>query len=700
MPWRPLPTYPLFNITVQQMKITPPVAHRKPHKTRVHDVDLDDEHHWLRDRESPRVIDYLKAENAYTQAAMKHTEGMQEKLFLEMKGRIKEADQTVPVRIGDYFYYSRTEPEKQYQVHCRKKGSLDATEEILLDENVLAQGLTYFNLSSFEVSPDHSLLAYSTDTDGSETFTIRIKDLKTGRHRKERIRNAYYTLEWANDNKTFFYTTVHEAHRPNRLHRHILGADPSSDECVHLEEDEAFFVSIEKTRSRKYLLLDLSSNDTTEVRYLDADQPEGPFRLILKRRPKVEYSVDHRDDLFYIRTNLDALNFRLLSVPVTAPQSSWEEIIPNRKDTLLSGVALFRDFMAVFERHETLRQVRIRDLLNGRVHTIEWPEEVFTVYPGANPEFETRTLRLRFSSLSTPLSVYDYDMSDRSRQLRKQTEVVGGYDSSSYVSSRVHAISGDGEVIPISIVHHRDRRPGGPLYLYGYGAYGHSIDPIFSSNRLSLLDRGFAYAIAHVRGGQEKGRRWYDDGKLLSKQNSFLDFAACARRLIDLEYTTPSRLVISGGSAGGLLVGAVVNLHPELLGAAVARVPFVDVLNTMLDPGLPLTVTEFDEWGDPRDKASFDYIRSYSPYDRVESKDYPDMLVTAGLNDPRVQYWEPAKWVARLRQKKTDENLLLLKTNMGAGHGGASGRYEALREVALEYSFLLDRLDLPNERVF
>ncbi len=684
-----------------RVSAAPPAAKIAPKTRTLHGETRTDDYFWLRDRNDPDTIPYLEAENRYTAAMMKHTEELQAKLYQEILGRIKETDLSVPEKIDDYYYYSRTEEGLQYPILCRKKGSLNGEEEVLLDENALAAGHKYFRVGASKPSPDHKLLAYSSDTDGSETYTLFVKDLRTGQLLKDRIPNTYYGLEWANDNATLFYTTLDPAKRPYRLHRHKLGTDPQQDDLIYQENDEMFYLQVSKTRSRRFLLLSLDSKTTSEVRYLEADRPAGEFRMIHPRRQDMEYAVEHHGDRFFIVTNENAKNFKLMEAPVARPaRQNWKEVIPHRASVKLDRVDAFQNHLVIHERENGLRKISVRNmtsnLANQETHAVEFPEPVYTVTGGGNPEFNTTLFRFTYTSLVTPRSVFDYDMNTRQRDLKKQYEVLGGYDPSLYQSERIFAKASDGSMVPISMVYRKGMTHSGknPLLLYGYGSYGVSTEPAFSSDRLSLLDRGFVYAIAHIRGGGEMGRPWYEDGKLLRKKNTFTDFIACAEHLIAQKYTASGRLAIFGGSAGGLLMGAVTNMRPDLFQVVVAKVPFVDVINTMLDESIPLTVTEFEEWGNPKDRQYYDYIKSYSPYDNVEAKAYPNLLVTTGLNDPRVAYWEPAKWTAKLRKLKKDDNRLLLKTNLGAGHGGASGRYERLKETAFEYAFILDRLEI------
>jgi oligopeptidase B len=682
--------------------LTPPVAQVVRRVELVHGELREDDYFWLRDRSDPAVLAYLEAENRYTATVMRHTENLQERLYQEMRGRIKETDLSVPERLDEYLYYSRTEAGGQYPILCRRRGE-DTAEEILLDQNPLAVGHEYFRLGAGAVSPDHRLLAYSVDTSGSEEFTLFIKDLSSGELLAESIPNTSHGVAWANDSRTLFYTVLDQAHRPCRLYRHIVGTNPAEDVLVYFEPDASFFLDVGRTRSRRYLLLDISSHSTSEVRFMSADRPEDPFSLVQPRATGVEYTVTHHGDRFFITTNDGAPNFRLVEAPVATPgREHWTPVLPYRPSVKLDATDAFKDHLVIFERASGLRQIRVLELISGEEHLVSFPEPVYTVRAHANPEFETTLLRFTYTSLVTPSSVIDYDMAQRSWTVRKQTEVLGGYDSALYRSERCFATAPDGTPVPVSLVYRLPLQLDGerPLLLYGYGAYGLSYDPIFSSNALSLLDRGFVVAIAHVRGGEEMGRSWYEGGRLLNKRNTFTDFIAAAEHLIGTGYTSPDRLVISGGSAGGLLMGAVSNMRPDLFSIVLADVPFVDVVNTMLDASLPLTVIEYDEWGNPSERASYDYIRSYSPYDNVRPMHYPHILVTAGLNDPRVAYWEPAKWTAKLRAKKMDQNQLLLRTNMGAGHGGPSGRYDYLREIAFKYAFVLDVLGsvLPEGR--
>ena len=665
---------------------------------------------WLRNRDDPKVIAHLEAENAHADAWFAGTGDLRDRLYTEMLARIQETDLGVPERRDDWLYYSRTEQGRQYAILCRKRTAPDAPEEVLLDQNVLAQDQPYFRLGAFEPSPDHSLLAYSTDTDGDERFDLVVLDTVTGTLRADRIEHISAGAAWSADGRYLFYVTLDETQRPWRVWRHELGADRADDIMILEEPDGRFFVGLDTTRSRRFIRIHFSSHSASEVRLLDAEAPLAEPRTVIPRAPLLEYGVEHHEDRLYIVTNHEAENFRLLVCPLQAPGlETATELIPGREDVKLDAVDAFRDHLVVWERADATPRVTIRNLRTGEEHRVTFPEEVFSVHPAANPEFDASELRFVYTSLVTPPSVIDYDMNTRQWVERKRQPVLGGYDPANYRTAREFAVAPDGARVPLSLVWReggigttaatdaglrtRDARPAPrvphPLLLRGYGAYGVNYDPVFSSNTISLLDRGVVVAIAHVRGGEELGRPWYRHGKLLEKRNSFGDFIACAEHLIGAGWTSPDRLVIWGGSAGGLLMGAVVNERPELFAGVVAEVPFVDVLTTMQDESIPLTVMEYEEWGNPNDPEYFDYIRSYSPYDNVRRTAYPAMLVTAGLNDPRVGYWEPAKWVAKLRTMKTDSNPLLLRVNMGAGHSGASGRYDTLREVAEKYAFVL-----------
>ncbi len=681
------------SLPLQNQDIKPPKVKKRPHKLVKHGDTRIDDYYWLREKENPEVIQYLKDENEYMKQRMEHTEAFQKQLYDEMLGRIKETDLSVPEKINDYYYYSRTEKGKQYSIYCRKRGSLEAEEEIVLDVNELAKDQTYLKVGVAEISPDHKLLAYSIDTDGSESYTLYIKDTTNGELVGTPIPNTHYSLEWANNNKTIFYTVLDETKRPHKVYRHILGSTPDNDELLYHETDASYFLWIYKTRSEKYVMISCENITTTEIRYIDADKPGGALSIFYPRTEEIEYTLDHHEELFYIVTNEHAKNFKLMAAPVKTPdKTNWIEVIPHRTDIKLDGIDIFRDHMVVYERRNGLKNVRVRHFRNDNVHDIEFPEPVYNVIPADNPEYKTDLLRFHYTSFITPMSVYDYNMNTGERVLKKRTEVLGGYDPGEYTSERFFATAQDGTQIPVSMVYKKGMQRDGknPTVLYGYGAYSISQDVNFSSNRLSLLDRGYIFCIAQIRGGGEMGRQWYEDGKLLKKKNTFTDFIVCAELLFEHNYTSPDKTVIYGGSAGGMLIGAVLNMRPDICRGAIANVPFVDVLTTMLDPSIPLTVIEYDEWGNPNEKKYYDYIKTYSPYDNVTAQKYPHILTLAGLNDPRVQYWEPAKWTAKLRVTKTDDNLLMLKTDMGAGHGGASGRYDYLKELALEYAFILE----------
>ncbi|MBX2991566.1 MAG: S9 family peptidase [Bacteroidetes bacterium] len=674
----------------------PPMAEIKPHTLEKHGSIRTDNYYWLRERDNPQVLEYLNAENRYTDAVMAPAKQLEQKLFEEMKGRIKQTDLSVPYKLDDYFYYTKYESGKEYPIYCRKQGSLDAREEVMLDGNEMARGHGFFTIGSTAVSSEQDVLAFTLDTVGRRFYTIRFRNLRTGELLPDEIRSSTANIAWANDNKTLFYTKQDPATlRAHRVYRHRLGTDASQDTLVYEEEDSTFSCSVFRTKSKQYIMIASRQTLSTEYRYCDANTPDGQFRIIMSRMDNHEYSVEHFESNFYIRTNYKAKNFRLMRTPVLDTRMlSWRDVIIHRRGTLLEGFAIFKDFLVVIERKNGLRQIRVLPWSGGE-HYIQFDETVYAVSVGINPDFETHLLRYNYQSLVTPNSVVEYDMARRTRTVLKQDEVLGGYNPDRYQTERVFAKAPDGLLVPISLVYRKGmrRNADNPLLLYGYGSYGISTEATFASNRLSLLDRGFIYAIAHVRGGQELGREWYEDGKMLKKKNTFTDFIACAEFLIQERYTTPRKLFAQGGSAGGLLMGAVMNMAPNFFKGIVATVPFVDVVTTMLDETIPLTTSEYDEWGNPNEKEYYDYMLSYSPYDNVEPKNYPNLLVMTGLHDSQVQYWEPAKWVAKLRALKTDDNLLLLKTNMEAGHGGSSGRFRRLRETALQYAFMLHILE-------
>jgi oligopeptidase B len=674
----------------------PPVARTEATRLEIHGDVRIDEYYWLRERENPEVIAYLEAENAYTDAMTAHLEGLRDSLFEEIRGRIKQDDSTVPYRHGAWYYYRRFEDGKQYPIHARKQGSLEAPEEILVDANELAEGHDFLSLRADAVSPDHRILAYAADTVGRRFYDVRFKDLRTGELLPDQIPAVTGNLAWANDNRTVFYSKQDPLTlRWHQIWRHRLGTAVTEDALVYEEPDETFTTWVFRTKSERYVMIGSAQTLASEYRYLDADRPEDQPTVFLAREREHEYDVDHLGDHFYIRTNDGARNFRLMRTPVTrTSRENWEEVIPHREDVLVQGFELFRDYLVATERERGLIRLRVRPWADpGAEHYLDFGEPAYLAYVENNREIDSGVLRYGYTSLTTPNSVYDYDMATREKTLLKRDEVLGGFDSRNYETERIQAPARDGEFIPISLVYRTDRftrDASAPLLLYGYGSYGYSTDAAFDAPLVSLLDRGFVYAIAHVRGGQELGRRWYEDGKLLEKKNTFTDFIDAAEHLVDEGYGDESRLYALGGSAGGLLMGAVVNMRPDLFHGVVAHVPWVDVVTTMLDDDIPLTTSEFDEWGDPKDRDYYDYMLSYSPYDNVTSQSYPNLLVTTGLHDSQVQYWEPAKWVARMRARTTGDPLILLETNMEAGHGGASGRYDRYREIALDWAFLLD----------
>lgn len=668
-----------------------PKAAIKTKKLTIHgDIRLDP-YYWLNQREDQEVIDYLNAENDYTTKVLAHTENFQTALFEEIKGRIKETDMSVPYKKNGYWYYTRFEEGKEYPIFCRKAQTLDNQEEILLNVNEMAKGFDYYQVGSLTVSPDNQLLAYSVDTVSRRKYTIFIKDLKTGKIHQDVTPNTTGKAVWANDNKTFFYTKKDKTLRAFKIYRHKLGN--KTDKLVFHEKDDIFSCYIYKTKSNKYLVIGSEATLSSEMRVLDADQPTGTFKVIQERENNHEYHIAHFEEKFYVITNWEAQNFRLMETPINATKkTNWKEVIPHSKTILLSDIDIFQNYMVLSERKDATEQIHVIPV-KGKDYYIPFEEDAFSAYPMANLDFDTQILRFSYTSMTTPRSVFDFDMESKQKTLLKQQEVIGTFNKDDYQSERIFVTSRDGNAqIPVSIVYKKGFKKDGtaPLLEYAYGSYGYSMDPYFSSVRLSLLDRGFVYVIAHIRGGQEWGRQWYEDGKLLKKKNTFTDFIDVGKYLVKHKYTSPDRLFAQGGSAGGLLMGAVINMAPELYKGAVAQVPFVDVVTTMLDESIPLTTGEYDEWGNPNVKEYYNYIKSYSPYDNIETKDYPALLVTTGLHDSQVQYWEPAKWVAKLRATKTDNNPLLLHTNMETGHSGASGRFEHLKEVALVYAFLFD----------
>jgi len=673
----------------------PPLARTITKVDTLHGEVRVDPYSWLRDdrRSAPEVIGYLEAENRYTTTTLRHTEQLQEKLYHEMVGRIKETDLSVPELVDGFWYYTRTVKGKQYPIFCRRRGSLKAPEQILLDENALAGSRPYSNVGLRQVSPDGRILAYTWDTTGGEWYTLQFKDLQTGRLLPDRIDSVNYEVEWGADNRALFYGRDDAAHRAYRVHRHELGGR-EPDPIVFEDSDPLFNVDLAKSKDRAFIFINAESFTSSETRYLAADRPAGEWRVLRPRAPDVVYSVEHRGSDFLIRTNEGAINFKLVRAPVADPdRANWTDVVPARDSVLLEDLDVFRSHAALYERGNAVRRVRVLDFATGKTYPVEFPEEVSTFQRATNPEHDTDLVRFSYTSPTTPLTVYDFDMKRRTRTLKKRTDVPN-YRADRYATDRTWALAQDGARVPVSLLYRKPlvRDGSRPMLLYAYGSYGASTDPSFNSNIFSLVDRGFVYAIAHVRGGQEMGRGWYDDGKMLRKKNTFTDFIAAAEHLVGDGYTRSDRLAIRGGSAGGLLMGAVTTMRPDLFRAVVADVPFVDVINTMLDASIPLTTQEWQQWGNPVQKSHYVYMKSYSPYDNVAPQNYPAILVTAGLNDPRVGYWEPAKWVARLRATKTDKNTLLLKTNMGAGHGGSSGRYDYLKEMAFRYAFVLDQV--------
>jgi oligopeptidase B len=678
---------------------TPPVARKEPKVTVLHGDKRVDDYYWLRQKTSPEVLGYLEAENAYTAAVMKKTEPFQQKLYQEMLGRIKQTDLAVPYRLGGWWYYTRTEKGKQYPIRCRKHGSLEAAEEVCLDLNEMAKGKRFLGVGSFQVSDDGNLLAYTMDVTGFRDYTLHVKDLRSGKELPDKVEHVagQRGVEWAADNHTLFYVTEDAAKRPHRLFRHTLGG--AKDDLLYDETDELYRLWLHRSRDKKYLFTLSQSSVTTEERYLPSDQPQGDWKVILPRQNEHEYHVEHRDGLFYIRTNKDAKNFRLVTAPVGDPRPErWKELIAHRPDVLLQDAALFARHAVLTEWEGGLPHLRVMDFGTGRQSSIDVPEPVYAMRGDMNPEYDTKLFRYHYESFITPASVYDYDTDEHSSKLLKRTEVLGGYDPSRYTTERIFATASDGTRIPVSLVYRKDVRKDGkaPLLLYGYGSYGSSIPDGFQSQRFSLLDRGVIYAQAHIRGGSEMGRAWHDQGKMMHKRNTFTDFIAAADHLIAEHYTSKDHLAIEGGSAGGLLIGAVLNLRPDLCHAAVLMVPFVDVVNTMLDTSLPLTVQEFLEWGNPAVKNEYDYIKTYCPYTNLGPRNYPDILVMTSLNDSQVMYWEPAKYVAKMRAVRSGDGVLMLRCRMAGGHGGASGRYDALRDQAFVYAFLLNELGVAE----
>jgi len=656
-----------------------------------------DNYYWLNERENPQVLDYLKAENTYFDQQMAPVKALEDKLFTEMKGRIKEQDESVPFRDNGYYYYTRYETGGEYPLYCRKAGSLQGTEEVLLNGNQMGQGHSYFAIGGYEVSDNNELLAFSTDTVSRRLYTLRFKNLKTGQLYPEKIANVEGNAVWAADNQTVFYakkdvTTL----LPYQVYRHKLGTEPSQDVLVYEEKDDTFGLHVTRSKSKKYLGIELSSAFSSEYRFLDANNPTGEFTVFAPRTPDLLYEVQDANGRFYIFTNWEAPNFRVMAAPLTSTgRNGWAEVIPQREDVFLEQMELFKNYLVLNEREEGIRQLRVINFKDEIGHVVDFRELAYTTFIGANPEFDTPRLRFTYTSFTTPATTYDYDMTTQKLALLKEQPVLGGFDKKNYVTERKFVTARDGKLIPMAIVYKKGfhKNGQGPVLQYAYGSYGLSMDPTFSSARLSLLDRGFAYVLCGIRGGQELGRQWFEDGRMMRKMNSFTDFIDCSEYLIKEKYTSPAKLFALGGSAGGLLMGAVVNMRPELYKGVIAAVPFVDVVTTMSDATIPLTTGEYDQWGNPANKPAYDYMLSYSPYDNVKAQPYPNMLVITGLHDSQVQYFEPAKWVAKLRATKTDKNLLLLHTDMEAGHGGASGRFKALHDVARQYAFMFLLLD-------
>jgi len=679
--------------------LTPPVAAVRPHRFEEHGNVRTDPYYWLKERSNPEVISYLEAENTYTKAVMAHTEALQDRLYEEMKGRVLQNDQSVPFREGNYFYYTRLVEGRNYPIYARKRGSLNAPEEIMIDANVLAEGKPTFLIRAWDLSSAEDILAFAVDTTGGRVSSIRFKNLRTGEMLTDVIPRSIGGIAWAEDNRTIFYTKPDSVSvRPYQVYRHKLGTPASADHMVYEDKDETYYVGVFKTKSRAYIMIQSSQTMATEYSYIRADQPDAPFRVLFPRERGHEYQANHFGDYFYILSNDHAKNFRLMRTPVARPsRATWEEVIPHRADVLLEDFEFFKDFLVLSERKDGLVQLRVRPWSGKGEYYLDFGEPAYLAFVSVNREFDTPLLRYVYTSLTTPSSTYDYDMRTKQKTLLKRDQILGGFDPSNYVTERFYTTARDGARVPVSIVYRKGIARPAPLLLTGYGSYGSSSDPSFSSDRLSLLDRGFAFAIAHIRGGSEMGRAWYENGRQLQKKNTFNDFVDVADDLIRRGYTSSDRLFAVGRSAGGLLMGAVVNMRPELFRGVIAGVPYVDVITTMMDSTIPLTTGEYDEWGNPHDSTFYRYMLSYSPYDNVEKKAYPNMLITAGLYDTQVLYVEPAKWTARLRAMKTDNNRLMLRTNMEAGHAGASGRYKRWRDVAFEYAFLLDLAGLGDK---
>lgn len=694
---------PAESLMYSKMDIVPPSCEKKPKELSIHgDTRLDD-YYWLNDRENPEVVSYLEEENNYLDRVMSHLDGFRENLYEEIIGRIKQDDESVPYFKNGYWYYTKYEKGKEYAIYCRKKGSMDAEEEIMLDVNIMAKPYSFYNVGGLAVSPDNKILAFGEDTLSRRIYTIRFKNLETGELSDQKIENTTGSTVWGNDSNTFFFTRKDETLRPDKIYRRQFNNAEATDELVWHESDPTFVTYVFKSTSRKYIFIGSFQTVSTEYKVIPADDPTTDYRVLQGRERDLEYFADHLGDMFYVRTNMNAKNFRLMQCGENATtKNDWQELIPHRDSVLLEGMDLFKDYLVLSERIDGILKIRVRGWDGSDDHYIDFGEEAYVASASTNPEPDTKLLRIGYTSMTTPVSVLEYDMVEQKVKVLKEQEVVGDFDKNNYQSERLFATARDGVKVPISLVYRKDKfkKDGSaPLVLYGYGSYGASMDPYFSSVRLSLLDRGMVYAIAHIRGGEELGRQWYVDGKLLNKKNTFTDFIDCGRFLTAEKYGNPEQLFAMGGSAGGLLMGAVVNMEPDMWKGIIAAVPFVDVVTTMLDESIPLTTGEFDEWGNPKEKEFYEYIKSYSPYDNVEAKDYPAMMVTTGLHDSQVQYWEPAKWVAKLRDLKTDNNPLVMYCNMDTGHSGASGRFERYKETAMEYAFLLDLAGLSEVEI-
>lgn len=686
-------------------EITAPAPDKVAHRMVMHDDERIDNYYWMKlsdeqknmatpDMQTQKVLDYLNAENSYLDTMMSHTSALQDSLYNEIVGRIKQTDMSVPYKDNGYYYITRYEEGKEYPIHSRKLESLEAEEEIMLDVNILAEGHEYYAVGGRSVSPDNKILAYGVDMVSRRIYNISFKNLETGELLDDKIENTTGGVVWANDNKTVFYTRKDASLRSYKIFKHKLGTDSSQDEEIFHESDETFNTFVYKSKSKKFIIIGSGATVSNEYRFVSADAPDETFTLFQARERDLEYGISHFGEQWYVNTNKDgAKNFKLMACPIDkTSKENWQDVIPHRTDVLLEGVDMFKDFMVLSERVNGITQIRIKSWDGSADHYIDFGQAAYSAGTSINPDFDTNILRVSFTSMTTPNSTYDYNVSDKKLELLKQQEVVGDFNADDYESDRIMVTARDGAQVPVSIVYKKGIKKDGtnPMLLYAYGSYGYSMDPYFSSVRLSLLDRGFVYAIAHIRGGQEMGRAWYEEGKLLNKKNTFYDFIDCGKAMVDQKYTNSDKLFAMGGSAGGLLMGAVINMEPSLWKGAIAAVPFVDVVTTMLDETIPLTTGEYDEWGNPNDKEYYDYIKTYSPYDQVEAKDYPALLITTGYHDSQVQYWEPAKWAAKLRELKTDSNPLMMYCNMDTGHGGASGRFKRYKETAMEYAFLLD----------